>query len=326
MPLSVRCLAALALAMAPDAAAGVVEFDAHTLCEVALPAESPVGEASIREHAIAWHPVKEKYYLIADVVLLDSPHHPNTYETELYLWSSPDLEEWTFLGLAVPKGEAEPAYDAHGVASPAGMAYRDGKLYVPFSARKTARFTERGVGLAWSSDDPEVLPWTKSPAPISDLPGEDDDPAAVVVPGDDKLHLYHRTTGEGGYRIVHTASATPEAPGSWPKASDVTARPEGVRAQELTAAVFMGGAMRLFVIEQGDAVHGIQIADLTAGDPAEMFRQADATQRYVQGQPRSLASGGHLSLVVRDEVLLAGFWTVTQEGARYGLEGRRAGR
>jgi xylan 1,4-beta-xylosidase len=302
-----------------------LQFDPAALTSVSLPADSPIGEASIREHAVAWHPAKGKYYLVADVVPLGSPHHPNTYETELYLWSSPDLKAWSFIGLAVPKGEPATDYDGHGAASPAGMAFLNGKLYVPFSARKTARFTQRGVGLAWSSKNPEDLPWHKTALPVSDLPGEDDDPAALAIPGDDALHLYHRTTGEGGYRIVHTSSRTPEDPSSWARAADVTARPEGVRAQELTGAIYWHGRVHLFVIEQGPGVKGIQIAHLMANEPGGMFREARPGQRYIKGQPSRLAYGGHFTPVMYDGELTAAFWTVPQAGARYGLEGRCVG-
>jgi predicted GH43/DUF377 family glycosyl hydrolase len=298
-----------------------VSFDESLPYALALPDSSPVGAASIREHAVVWHPLREKFYLVADVVTLNSPHHPNTYESELYLWSGPNLRDWTFIGLVVPKGEPGDAYDAHGVASPAGMAYGNGKLYVPFSARRTAKFTGRSIGLAWSSEDPEQIPWTKSPAPISDLPGEDDDPAALSISGDGRLHLFHRSTGEGGYRIVHTASASPEDPTSWPKAVDVTVRPEGVRAQELTGAFEGDGEIQLFVIEQGDAVGGIQVAHLASKEPDVVFQQANPAMRYLAGQPQQLAYGGHFSPVTKDGKLIAAFWTVFQEGQRYGLAG-----
>ncbi len=287
---------------------------------VALGPDSVVGEASIREHAVTWHPGKQKFYLVADVVPLESSHHPNTYETELYLWSSPDLAVWTFIGLAVPKGKAGD-YDAHGVASPAGMVYARGRLYVPFSARKAERFRQRAIGLAWSGPDPESIPWTKTASPISDLPGEDDDPALMSIPGDDALHLYHRTTGAGGYRIAHSASSSPEDPASWSPATDVTARPAGVRAQELTGAFYQEGAVHLLVIEQGDAVPGIQIAHLISPDPAGTFTEANPASRHLRGQPRRLAVGGHITPVMRENVLCACFWTVPQAAPRYGLGG-----
>ncbi len=301
----------------------LVAFNERIAFRIELTAASPVGEGSIREHAVAWHPVKRKYYLVADVVPLSSPHHPNTYETEIHLWSSPGLAVWTYHGVAVPKGVPERTYDGYGVASPAGMAYHDGKLYVAFSARKTAGFTHRGIGLAWSGKDPEKLPWTKTPKPVSDRPGEDDDAAVLTIPGDKRLHLYHRRTGPGGYRIAHTASATPEDPASWPAATDATRRPGNVRAQELTGAVHVGGFVHLFVIEHL-IPGGMRIAHLRSRRPAGIFEPADPSQRYLTRQARGLAYSGHITPVARDGTFRAFFWTVHQAGKRYGLLGHPA--
>ncbi|MCK5802171.1 MAG: hypothetical protein KAI66_05035, partial [Lentisphaeria bacterium] len=286
---------------------------------LALTGDKPIaGGASIREHAVAWHPGKQRFYLVGDVIPLRSPRHPNTYETELHLWSSPDLRQWTYHGVAVPQGEGD-SYDAHGVASPSGMVFHDGRLWVPFSARRTAAFTHRGIGLAWSGSDPEDLPWQKTAAAISDTPGEDDDPALVMVPGDPRIHLYHRTTA-GGYHIVHTASRTPQNPASWAAAARVTTRPKGVRAQELTGAVVFEGAVHLFVIEQGTGVGGIKISHLMSPDPAGNFLPA-STSRYLEDQPGTLAYGGHFTPVMRGGELVAAFWTVKQQHPRYGLQG-----
>jgi len=300
----------------------VLKIDPAKRFEVALPAGSPMGEASLREHAVAWHPLKKKFYLVADVVPLDSPHHPNTYNTELYLWSSPDLTVWTFHGLAVPKGTPGKTYDGFGVASPAGMAFFCGKLWVPFSARRTPQFTRRSIGLAWSGDDPEQLPWSKTAAPVSDLDGEDDDPAVVVVDRDDRLHLYHRTTA-GGYRIVHAASSDPEQPGSWPKAHPVTVRTPDVRAQELTGVAYSRGWVHLFVIEHL-LPSGIKIGHFAAREPDAIFSYADSSHRFVEGQPSNMAYGGHLTPILQAGELIGLSWTVSQAGKRYGIEGHAA--
>ena len=299
-----------------------VSFNPERLFEVSLPAGSPMGEASIREHAIAWHPLKKKFYLIADVIPLSNPHHPNTYNTELYLWSSPDLKVWKFHGLAVPKGTDEKAYDRYGVASPAGMAWYRGRLWVPFSARRTPQFTKRSIGLAWSGDDPENLPWTKTSAPISDLAGEDDDPAVMTVDNDDRLHLYHRSTA-GGYKIVHTASSHPESPDSWGKACAVTEPMSDVRAQELTGVAFYQGRVHLFVIEHL-LTSGIKIGHFASRQPDAIFTYADCSHRFVDVQPSGLAYGGHLTPILQNNTFIGFSWTVSQAGKRYGIGGYKA--
>jgi len=297
-------------------------FDPAQQFEVALPAGAPQGEASLREHAIAWHPGKAKYYLVADIVPLASPHHPNTYDTDIGLWSSPDLAAWTFHGVAVQRGSPGADYDGYGVASPAGMAYFRGRLWVSFSARRTPQFTRRSIGLAWSGDDPERVPWSKTPSPVSDLEGEDDDPAVITIGGDERLHLYHRTTA-GGYHIVHTTSARPMQPDSWPQAQRVTTPAADVRAQELTGAVVLDGQVHLFVIEHLRP-GGLKIGHFAAGQPDATFSYVDPARRFVDPQPPRLAYGGHLTPIVKEGQLVGLSWTVTQQGKRYGIEGHAA--
>jgi xylan 1,4-beta-xylosidase len=299
-----------------------IEIDLRESFHVELTAASPTGEASIREHSITWHPVKKKYYLIADVVPLGSPHHPDTYNTELHLWSSVDLAKWTYHGVAVRKGRAGTSYDGYGVASPAGMAFFRGRLFVPFSARRTSRFEQRSIGLAVSGSDPEKLPWAKTNSPISDLPGDDDDPALLVIPDDDSLHLFHRATGPRGHRIVHTASRTPDRSGTWPAAQTITPRPRAVRAQELTGVFVTNGRVHLLVIEHLYA-GGMRIAHLASDTPYGPFNPTDPTRRYLppDTQPQHLAYGGHITPVEKEGTLSAFFWTVPQQGGRYGLQG-----
>ncbi len=303
-------------------AAPPVEVDFSRSFSVELPATSPVGEASLREHTIVWHPVKQKYYLVADVVPLDSPHHPNTYETELHLWSSGDLTDWVYHGVAVEKGTPGLSDDGYGVASPAGMVFFRDRLLVPFSARRTERFQQRSIGMAVSGSNPEKIPWKKTGRPISDLSGEDDDPAFLVQPGGNRVHLYHRRTGPGGYRIVHTASASPEDPDTWPPAQPVTPRPQEVRAQELTGAFVANGKVHLLVIEHLVA-GGIRIAHLRSDSPDGPFEPADPGQRSLPpgAQPRSVAYAGHITPAIRSGTPVAFFWTVPQQGRRYGLQG-----
>lgn len=297
-------------------------FDATRNFKVELTSDLPTGEASIREHAIVWHPVKQKFYLIADVVPLKSRFHPNTYETEIHLWSSIDLTKWHYVGVAIEKGMPENSYDGYGVASPAGAAFLNGKIYVPFSARRTKKFTQRGIGLAWSGSNPEQIPWTKSNKPISDLEGEDDDPALMKIPGEKRLHLYHRRTGPGGYRIVHTTSETPENPETWPAAKPATSRPDEIRAQELTGAFFANDKCHLLIIEHFKA-GGIKIAHLVSKKTEGPFLPLEGANRYLspESQPKKLAYSGHITPVVRGNQLAALFWTVPQKNKRYGLLG-----
>lgn len=290
--------------------------------QVSLPEGSITGESSLREHSIVWHPEKKKYYLLADVIPLASDDHPNTYNTEIHLFSSPDLADWRYHGVAIRKGTAADDFDRYGVASPVAATLVDGVIYCPYSARKTRQYTGRSAGLAWSGADPEQIPWNKSGQPVSDLPGEDDDVALISTAGDDRFHLYHRTTGADGYQIVYRASKNPRDKASWSKAIPVAAPPEMVRAQELTGAVFVDGLFHLFIIEhfhKGSA----QIAHVVSQQSAGPFRAFQKNQRYLEpeDQPRNIIYSGHITPVVRQGKWDAFFWTTSQQGKRYGLTG-----
>ncbi len=316
------CVCLLFGVAAPGISAPPFTIEQQSSFGVELAAESPLGEASIREHSIVWHPVQKKYYLIGDVVPLASHHHPNTYDTQLHLWSSADLAQWTYLGVAVEKGRPDHSYDGYGVASPAGMVFSDGRLYVPFSARRTSRFDKRGIGIAVSGPDPEQLPWKKTTTAVSDLPGEDDDPALLVLPDDDAMYLYHRHAGPDGYQIVHTSSKTPLVGDSWPAAQVATPLPPNVRAQELTGVYAANGSIYLLIIEHLVA-GGTRIAHLQSETPAGPFEPVNSQERYLpsDAQPGHLAYSGHISPVLRDGAPVAFSWTVHQSGRRYGVQG-----
>lgn len=233
-----------------------------------------------------------------------------------------DLAKWKCHGVAVKKGTVGVSHDCFGAASPAGMAFLRGKLYVPFSARRTARFEKRSIGLAVSGNDPEKIPWTKTEGPISNLVGEDDDPAVLVIPGDDSMHLFHRRTGPGGHRIVHSASKNPFDTDSWTADKSVTPRPKEVRAQKLTGVFATNGKVHLLVIEHLFA-GGMRISHLVSENPSGPFKADNPKQSYLspKTQPRHLAFGGHISPVVKDGRPVAFFWTVPQKGKRCGFRG-----
>jgi len=289
---------------------------------VQLTKDTILGEASLREHTIIWHPLKKKYYLLADVISLKSKHHPNTYESEIHLFSSVELSNWNYHGVAITRGQVEGDHDRHGVASPVAATLVNGIIYCPYSARRTKTFTQRSVGLAYSFSDPEKIPWNKTPGPISDLPGEDDDVALVASEARTRFHLYHRTTGVDGYQVVHSESTHPLKASAWTKAIPVSERPKTVRAQELTGAFQIEGRYHLFVIEhlyKG----GVKIAHLSSSNPAGPFHAFQKNQRYLNpsDQPKRIIYSGHITPVVKEGTINAWFWTVHQQGKRYGLLG-----
>ncbi|QDU06935.1 family 43 glycosylhydrolase [Gimesia aquarii] len=300
----------------------IVQCDFTRQFQVQLKKGSAIGEASLREHTIVWYPPNKKYYLLADVIPLSSKHHPNTYESEIHLFSSKDLSIWKHHGVAITKGKREGDFDRHGVASPVMATLNNGIIYCPYSARKTETFTQRSVGLAYSSSDPENIPWNKTAQPISDLPGEDDDVAIIKEEKGANFHLYHRSTGPEGYQIVHSESTTPLIESSWPKATPVAKRPQTVRAQELTGVILIDRLYHLLVIEhlyKG----GVKIAHLASHNPAGPFHAFQKNQRYLKpsNQPKRAIYSGHITPVMKDGRISAFFWTAHQQGKRYGLIG-----
>lgn len=102
----------------------------------------------------------------------------------------------------------------------------------------------------------------------------------------------------------------------------ITPRPRAVRAQELTGVFASTGKVHMLVIEHLVA-GGMRIAHLVADTPDGPFNPADPNRRYLppDAQPRRLAYGGHITPVVKDGTSVAFFWTVPQQGRRYGLQG-----
>lgn len=285
------------------------------------PVSIQLAGQSIREHAIVWHSDKAKYYMMADVLSVSHPSHPNTYDSEIHLLSSTDLVTWTYHGVCIQKGTTG-QIGQYGVATPAGAAFHNGKIYCPFSARNNAGFTGRSIGLAWSGPDPEIIPWTRAADAISDTtgPGEDDDPAVVSVDG--TLHVYFRSSGtaeRSGYFIAHAQSDTPEDASSWSAPVPCTVNPEpGVTAQELTAAVYFGGQVHLFVMEHQGAATGT--AHLASADPAAADFAQYRTERFVPVTPGGMVYNGHFGIVMRGSEIKAFTWTVDVDGTQYAIE------
>ncbi len=300
----------------------LIQCNFKTKFRVELDKNSKPGESSIREHSIVWHSVKKKYYLLADVIPLSHPLHPNTYQTEIHLWSSMNLSHWKYHGVAVTMGKKRNDFDLYGASTPAGAAFFQGKIFVPYSARRTEKFRKRSIGLAWSSGNPEEIPWKKSSTPISDLEGEDDDPALISLGDNKEIHLYHRIAGPDGYQIVHCQSNQPRASNSWSHAVPAVVRPDTVRAQELTGVVVINKTIHMFVIEHLYK-KGIRIAHLSSKQPEGPFVPIKNQSRYIpkSSQPENIIYSGHITPVSQNGELKAFFWTVKQTGKRYGLLG-----
>ena len=255
--------------------------------------------------------------------------HPNSLNTEIHLFKSTTVESmdsWSYVGVAIPKGGVGQLGE-FGVGSPASAVVINDEINCAFSARNTASFTERSIGLAYSSSDPDVVPWTKLSDPISDTPGEDDDPCLVLVDGDPRVHLYHRTTDDGtgsGSVIVHRSSPTPKQSNSWAPTNIAVPRFDGtVSAVESTAAFVLNGVVHIFVIEQAPSS---VTSHWISGNPDSQFVPSNIESRFltdieVFGGLSSLAFSGHFTPAVRDGELRGIFWTKNNNAPRYTTKG-----
>lgn len=283
---------------------------------------------SIREHCIVWHPGKRTYYLIGDVLANASPYWPNTYDSEIGLWKCNDpetLQSWTYLGICIPKGTGK-GQGEFGAASAAGADVLDsGSIVVPFSSRDTGApsFTERSIGMAISSGDPDVVPWTKRSGFISDVSLSDDDPAIVRDIQTDLYHLFHRSTDNfTDYRISHLYTTDP-VNGVWLQtddANDLTPYPS-VTAQEVTGAFMLDGVCNLWTMEQGPT----QPATAWWVSKSNMleFKPKDSLNRHLPasafGKGTLDPANGHASPIVREGKYIGTSFTVNQAVGQYGV-------
>ena len=180
----------------PDA-----RFEITVLDRRAVPI--PTDGFSIRQNTALWF--EGCYYLYADVVPWDNPYHPDTYDTSIHLFKSPDAENWEYVGEVISKGEAG-AWTANGIAAPGACVFA-GKIYVAYSVRGNRDGSgHRFIGV--SVAEAPVGPFREAPE-LSIVPADVDysevspmllldDPLLVATngegtgPGDERLYIYYR--------------------------------------------------------------------------------------------------------------------------------------
>ena len=168
-----------------------VNFRVTMLDDDAVPL--PTREFSVRQMNSLWH--DGKYYVYADIIGWDNPHHPASYDSPTGVFSSPDGRKWTYHGLVVSAG-SKGEWDHGGACCPGACKFRD-KFYVAYSSiQGKNNLGKRLLGLAVAAEP--LGPFRKLPGPMFPLEGypKDDayfaDPCLVTRPGDDQLYLYYR--------------------------------------------------------------------------------------------------------------------------------------
>jgi hypothetical protein len=313
-----------------------------------LTSASLIGEAaSIRESCVCWHEGNQKYYMVADVVLLSNPKHPNSFESELYLFSSTNGLDWTLVS-ATPCVEKGSGTDGVGMSdfgagSPTGCCVVDDVIYVAYSSRDDydaplATYANRTVSLAFSTSDPEALPWSKV-GPIADDCDQPDDCGIVYLDG--RYHVYFRARTFASYipgasisdqyadlwEVRHISSTDPTNPASWSEETvvDTINSGGGTKAGEITSVFVLGGQIHIWnMIRPGVSGYDRNLSWKTHDGSASPLIAFNPTRQYHDILPFAVYLGGHPTPVILDDQIKAISYTALTSSPRYGRKGQMA--
>ena len=238
------------------------------------------GHFSVRQNSCIWF--AGTYYLYADVVPWDNPYHPDTYDTSIHLFTSPDAETWEYEGEIIAKG-GEGTWTSAGVATPGACVFR-GKVYVAYSVRGHADGSgHRFIGIS-VADDPrgpfrELEPLRLIPDDVDYGGGEPtlllDDPQLVgcnddgTGPGDNCLHLYYRRSlndfgnrGSGNFRLeydIRTRHIVDFGKGIWSEPHTIVAATRG-GVVETVDARWLDGRLVMIVLGYDEGEMGVYVS------------------------------------------------------------------
>ena len=155
----------------------------------------PAANFSVRKLAVVYNPGDGHWYGYADIVEFADYYYPDSYDSNVGAFSSPDgLSNWTYHGIVVARG-ASGSPDAGGCASP-GAAVVDNKVLLGYAAEPH----DGGAGnreIAMAVADHPLGPFVKQQTPVArDVcggTGRCDDVIMQTHGGD--VHLYHSVKG-----------------------------------------------------------------------------------------------------------------------------------
>lgn len=193
----------------------------------------PTQNFSVRKVEAFVYPSDGKTYAYVDVVNYSDVYYPDSYSSEIGVYSSLDGRGgWTYHGIIIPRGKPG-SWDGGGVASPGGAVASDGTVLVAYAAENAPNGgRNRGIGFAIA---PHPLgPFTKqidpvaSPSGICGGTGRCDDVIMQSRPGNE-IHLYHSVKSSnvvtGGDSIHHRM--TKDAGKTWSTSTMVLQRKNG---------------------------------------------------------------------------------------------------
>eukprot|EP00947_MAST-08B_sp_MAST-8B-sp1_P000881 g881.t1 len=150
-----------------------VDWASGGLNRTSFPTEPGFGVRKVE--AFVW-PADNVTYAVADIVNYSDPFYPDSYSSEIGIFSSADGRTgWQYHGIIVPRGRPG-AWDGGGVASPGAAAVPatdDGHpagVVVGYAAEHSpSGGINRGIGVARA---PHPLgPYTKDPVPVASPTG-----------------------------------------------------------------------------------------------------------------------------------------------------------
>lgn len=284
------------------------------LATIHLDSSSAVGAASIRQSAFVYDSLRTKWYMIADVVLLSDTNHPNTFNGQIHLWSLNDsLTRATYIGVAIPRGTV--GLDELRASSPAGMTYRNGRIYAPYCG--TSVVSGNSICLA-TTDDPETVPWTKR-GRITSVRG--DGPSILAMPNDDVFYCYFNTNTGDSIKVM--SSTNPIDSSSWTSPIAIIAKHPRTQSIESPIAKLVDGQIHIWCEENilvPDSIAGE--SHFVSSEPLGPFTEYNPVNRFI------LKNFGDyiavFSVVERGGEIIGAFWTQTMvnSNGRYGLIGK----
>ena len=273
----------------------------------------PTGNFSVRKLAAVRYP-DGRTYAYVDIVNFSSYWYPDSYSSEIGVYSSADgRTNWTYHGIVIRRGAAG-GWDAGGVASP-GAAVDDGTVLVGYAAESNSdgHFGTRGIGLA-SAPHP-LGPFTKHEQPLAS-PFQDgvcsqtahgakgwvacDDVVMETRPGGE-VHVYHSVKGGApppGPGIRHRMST--DRGETWGNSTLVLSRtlqPGTYPAETIAGRYFphiLGGRGGMVLITDGGP--GFALHAYLSKTPGDMSSFVAAAQAELGATERPAAGWANIQL------------------------------
>eukprot|EP00937_MAST-01D_sp_MAST-1D-sp2_P005452 g5452.t1 len=255
----------------------------------------PTTKFGVRKVEAFVYPLDGTTYAYADVVNYSDPHYPDSYSSEIGVFSSADGKTgWQYHGIVVPRGQPG-EWDGGGVASPGAAAVAGGSVLVAYAAEKDPTGgINRGIGV---SRAPHPLgPFVKmgrdraiaSPDGVCGGSGRCDD--VIMQSRADGVHLYHSVKGSNvapGNGIRHRM--TTDGGDTWSNSTLVlstTLQPGTNPAESIAGKYFprlAGGAMVL--VCDGGPNHSLHA--YVSERPGSMTAFVPAAEPSIATHPRS---------------------------------------